>query len=125
MYDASAKIKKSNVSSDECLCHGPVIFEDLCAMLMRSQSHKVVLVADTEKASLQVSLQGKDTDVAIFLLLKDITNPVTKENIAVPRFTRILIGVMSRSIHTCFYYISPPYSERGSCFKENRKGCLC
>ena len=77
-------------------------------MLMRSQSHKVVLVADTEKASLQVSLQGKDTDVAIFLLLKDITNPVTTENIAVPRFTRILIGVMSRSIHTCFYYISPP-----------------
>lgn len=115
MYDASAKIKKINVSSDECLCYGPVIFEDLCAMLMRSQSHKVVLVADTEKAFLQVSLQGKDTDVAMFLLLKDITNPVITENITVPRFTRILIGVMYRSIHTCFYYISLPFTDLKTC----------
>ena len=93
--DASGKTKKSNVSLNECLYHGPVILEDLCALLMRFQSQKVVFVADTEKEFLQVGLQEKDRNVTRFLWLKDIRKPVTTENTAVLGFTRIPFDVIS------------------------------
>ena len=51
------------MSLNECLYPGPVILGDLCALLMRFQSPKVVLVADIEKAFLQVCLQEKGRDV--------------------------------------------------------------
>ena len=95
VYDAAAKTKKSNVSLNKCLYRGPVILEDFCPLLMRFQSHKVVLVADIGKAFPQVDLQEKDRDVARFLWLKDITKPVITENIAVLRFTGIPFGVIS------------------------------
>lgn len=80
VYNATTKIK-SNVSLNECLYCGPVILEDLAALLMRFWSHKVVLVDDIEKAFLHVGLQEKDKDVTRFLWLKDITKLVTHENI--------------------------------------------
>ena len=67
VYDASTRTMKSNVSSNECLQHDPVILKDLCILLIRLQSHKVVLVPNLEKAFLQVSLQEKDRDVTRFL----------------------------------------------------------
>ena len=45
VYDASVRTKKSNVSLNECLYRGHVVLEDLHTLLMRFQSHKVVLVA--------------------------------------------------------------------------------
>ena len=95
MYDASPKTKKGNLSLNECLYRGTVILEDLRAHLMRFRSHKVILVADIEKAFLQVGLQIKDRDATRFLCLKDITKPVTTENIVVLTFTRIPFGVIS------------------------------
>ena len=62
---------------------------------MRFRSYKIVLVADIEKAFLQVDLQEKDCDVTRFLWLKDITKPVTTENIAALRFTRIPFCMIS------------------------------
>ena len=67
VYDVSAKTKKGNLSLNECLYRGPVILENLCALLIRFRLHKVVLVADIEKAFLQVGLQEKDRDVTRFL----------------------------------------------------------
>ena len=61
---------------------------------MRFQSQKVVLVADIEKAFLQVGLQEKDRDVTKFLGFKNITKPVPIESIVVLRFTRIPSGVI-------------------------------
>ena len=49
VYDASAKIKRSVKSLNECLYRGPVILEDLCGLFLRFRMKKIGLVSDIEK----------------------------------------------------------------------------
>ncbi len=65
MYDASAKTKRHN-SLNECLFRGPVILEELCALLIRFRLGSIALVIDIEKAFLQVGLIEKSRDVTRF-----------------------------------------------------------
>lgn len=96
VYDASAKTSPENKSLNECLYRGPVMLQDLCGLLMRFRLNKVVLVADIEKAFLQISLQPTERDVTRFLWIKDIENPATNyHNIQEYRFTRVPFGVIS------------------------------
>ena len=87
VFDASAKTKKSNLSLNECLHRGPVILEDLCGLLIRFRKKRIGTVADIKKVFLQVAVQQKDRDVSRFLWLKDITKPLTTDNIAAYRFS--------------------------------------
>ena len=75
VFDASPKTRKKNQSLNKSLHRGPVILEDLCGLLLRFRLHKVALVADVEKAFLQVGLQPDDRDVTRFLWLKDPCKP--------------------------------------------------
>ena len=60
LFGTSAKTRKKNRSLNESLHHGPVILKYLCGLLLRFRLHKVALVADVEKAFLQVGLQPDD-----------------------------------------------------------------
>ena len=71
VYDASAKTKNENKSLNECLYRGPVILNDLCGLLMRFRLHQIAIVADIEKAFLQIGIQPNQRDVTRFLWLKD------------------------------------------------------
>ena len=62
VYDASARTNKSAASLNECMLRGPVILEDLCGILLRFRMHHIALVADIEKAFLQVSLCKRDRE---------------------------------------------------------------
>ena len=86
-FDASAKTRRKNQSLNESLLRGHVILEDLCWLLLRFRLHKVALVADVEKAFLQVGLQPDDRDVTRFLWLKDPSKPTLEKNVQVLRFT--------------------------------------
>ena len=81
VYDASAKTKKTNLSLNECLYRGPVILEDLCRLLLRFRMKRIGIIADVEKAFLKISLQPKERDVARFLWLKNIKQPVLPNNL--------------------------------------------
>ena len=46
VFDASTKTRKNNESLNESFHHSPVIFGDLCGLLLRFRLRKVALVAD-------------------------------------------------------------------------------
>ena len=95
VYDASAKTKKSNPSLNECLHRVPVILEGICGLLMIFRTKKVGIIADIEKAFLQIGLQPKERDVTRLLWLKDINLPVTPTNTITYRFARVPFGITS------------------------------
>ena len=95
VYDASAKSRKGNQSLNECMHRGPVLIEDLCGLLLRFRTNKVALVADIEKAFLQIALQESERDVTRFLWLKNLKKPVTEDNIQIYRFSRVPFGVIA------------------------------
>ena len=101
VYDASAKIKRSVKSLNECLYKGPVILEDLCGLLLRFRMKKIGLVSDIEKAFLQVELHEVARDVTRFLWLKDTQKPGSKDNLQVADSKDYLL----ESFQACFYLV--------------------
>ena len=101
VFDASAKTRKANHSLNACLHRGPVILEDLCGLLMRVRLNKVALIADVEKAFLQVGLQPDDRDVTRFFWLKDVTKPTLENNVQVHQSS---IWHDFQSVPTCCDY---------------------
>lgn len=96
VYDASAKTKADNKSLNESLYRGPVMIQDLCGMLIRFRIHPIAIVADIEKAFLQVGLQVDQRDVTRFLWLKDSSKQtIGNGNVQEYRFCRVPFGVIS------------------------------
>ena len=95
VYDASAKTKRSEQSLNDCLYRGPVILPDLYGLLLRFRMSPVGIIADIEKAFLNVGLQVSDRDVTRFLWLRDPTNTNLDNNLQIYRFCRIPFGVIS------------------------------
>ena len=89
------KQSKGNISLNECLHRGPIILENLCSLLLRFRTKKIGIIADIEKAFLQVSIQEKDRDVTSFLWIKDIRKKELNENIETYRSTRVPFGIIS------------------------------
>ena len=72
------------------------MLHDLCRMLIRFHIHPIAMVADIEKAFLQISLQRNQQNVTRFFWLKDIENPtMSRDNIQEYRFCRVPFGVIS------------------------------
>uniref|UniRef100_A0A1I7VWU5 Reverse transcriptase domain-containing protein n=1 Tax=Loa loa TaxID=7209 RepID=A0A1I7VWU5_LOALO len=94
VFDASAKTNEGP-SLNECLYKGPVMLPLLIGILLRARQGRYLVIADVEKAFLQVSLKQEDRDVTRFLWLKDKSKGAIKENLVIFRFTRVPFGVVS------------------------------
>lgn len=94
VYDASAKLKDQQ-SLNQCLYRGPCMLQDLTALLLNFRMYKTGIVADVEKAFLQVGLQEEDRNVTRFLWVKDVNKPLSNENLIHLRFCRVPFGVIS------------------------------
>ena len=96
VYDASAKARKENKSLNECLYRGPVLLNDLCGLLMRFRWNHIAIVADIEKAFLQIGLQPDQRDVTRFFRIEDSSQArLDYDNIQEYRFRRVPFGVIS------------------------------
>ncbi|VDK17567.1 unnamed protein product [Anisakis simplex] len=95
VYDASASAPKGHSLNDN-LYRGPVMLPDLTGVLLRLRLYKITIIADLEKAFLQVALKEPDRDATRFLWLKDPTQPLSPINPIISyRFRRVLFGAKS------------------------------
>ena len=83
VYDASAKTRQTNKSLNDCLLRGPVMLPDLCGLLLRFRLHPIAVIADVEKAFLNIGLHDQDRDVTRLLWLKNPKNALTEQNLEV------------------------------------------
>ena len=67
-------------SLNECLHRSPVIWEDLCGLLLRLRTNRIEIIEGIEKVFLQVGLHQVDRDITRFIWLKDINGKVTDNN---------------------------------------------
>ncbi|CAC5379123.1 unnamed protein product [Mytilus coruscus] len=96
VYDASAKSNNEVNSLNECLYRGPVLLKNLCGIFMRFRLNQVAIVAEIEKAYLQVRLQKSDRDVTRFLWLKNYKDGYASDaNLQEYRFCRVPFGIIS------------------------------
>ena len=96
VYDASARISKGSNSLNDCLLRGPNLLPSLCGVLLRFRAETAVLLADIEKAFLQLSVRPGDRDVTRFLWYRDCSKPhVIDDNLDVYRFRRVPFGIVS------------------------------
>ncbi|XP_071171227.1 uncharacterized protein [Mytilus edulis] len=95
VYDASAKPNNEVNSLNECLYRGPVLLRNLCGIFMRFRLNQVAIVADIEKAFLQVGLPKGDRDVTRFLWLKNYKDRYASDTNLQDRFCRVPFGIIS------------------------------
>ena len=93
VYDVSSKECKSDVSLNCCLHVGPSLTPQLFHVLLRFRERLVALVADIEKAFLNVEVDKCDRDAQIFLWVRDVSDE--EINPVVYRFCRVVFGVNS------------------------------
>ena len=94
VYDASDKTKPENNSLNECLYRGPILLHNLTGILLRFCMKQIAMVADIEKAFLQVGLQEDAKDVTRFFWLKNKTLTNVENNIQAYRFCRVPFGII-------------------------------
>jgi hypothetical protein len=100
VFDASAKMKGKN-SLNDIIFQGPTLLPDLLGLILRFRLKKYVLLADLEKAFLQLNLDESVRDTTRFLWLKDETiskipssnKEITFNDLQIYRFARMPFGV--------------------------------
>ena len=93
VYDASAKAQRCSVSLNDCLHAGPSLNPLLFDILLPFREQMVALVADIEKAFLNIEVHEKDRDSLRFLWVDNVLRG--NLNLAVYQFCRVVFAVNS------------------------------
>ena len=89
VLDGAAKSSKFDFAINDCLSKGPNLLASLFAVLLRFRLFKVPVLADIEKAFLQVCIHEDDIDSMRILWYKDVSK---SREIAVFRYLRVVFG---------------------------------
>ena len=112
VYDASAKGDNGKSASlNDCLHVGPSLNPLLFDILVRFRQKRIVLIANIEKAFLNVEVDKVDQDCLRFLWLKHVQN--ANSEIEVYRFCRVVLGLNSSPflLNTTLRYHFSKYKE--------------
>uniref|UniRef100_A0A914HXT2 DUF5641 domain-containing protein n=3 Tax=Globodera rostochiensis TaxID=31243 RepID=A0A914HXT2_GLORO len=99
VMDASAKPKTNPgaPSLNDCLYTGPLLLKELTGVLLRFRRMPRVLLADIEKAFLQLGVREQDRNATRFLWVKNpketSLDPLQRDDILVYRFCRVSFGL--------------------------------
>ena len=93
VYDASSRANGRETSLNDCLHVGPSLTPLLFDILLRFRCNKVAMIADIEKAFLNVEVDARDRDCLRFLWVDDINKE--EPSMVVFRFCRVVFGVNS------------------------------
>ena len=109
VYDASAKARKGDKSLNGCLHTGPSMTSLLYDVLLRMRAPLVILIADIEKAFLQIELDKGDRDFLRLLWFEDPTAEEREDKKC--RYARVIFGAgpspfLMRDIEASFEEIS-------------------
>ncbi|KAL3092962.1 hypothetical protein niasHS_004989 [Heterodera schachtii] len=133
VMDASAKPanRKGAPSLNECLHTGPLLLNELTGILLRWRRMKHLILADIEKAFLQLSVREEDRDATRFLWLEDpqkteISSP-TYVRTVVFRFCRVSFGLTTSPFllnatireHLSFYDTALPQTILENLYVDN------
>ena len=89
MYDASAK--DPGTSLNDCLHTGPSLDTLIFDILIRFRVYKVAMIADIEKAFLNIAIAPEHRDYLRFFWVDDIRSE--SPNIVTLRFARLVFGL--------------------------------
>ena len=78
VYDASVRAKKGMKSLNECLYQGLITLPNMCGVLIRFRMYFIAILADIEKAFIQIGIQENERDVTRLLWF---TDPIKSEKI--------------------------------------------
>lgn len=114
VFEASAKVKPDCPSLNDCTFTGPPLTPSIADILMRCRAHKVGLVADIEKAFLNIAVDEQQRDLMRFLWIDDVRKD--DPNIEIYRFCRVIFGMNCSPFllnatlrhHVTEYYESDP-----------------
>ncbi|UYV84483.1 hypothetical protein LAZ67_X002352 [Cordylochernes scorpioides] len=90
VFDASCKTK-GGWSLNDCLAKGPNLLELIPDIMLRFRLNKIGVVADIEKAFLQISVEKEDRQFLRFLWWED----GKQENLRIYQHKRVVFGVTS------------------------------
>ena len=101
VYDGSAKCFKVGIalpSLNDALDKGPLLLRDLTGVLMRLRRFRIAIIADIEKAFLQLTLLPSDRDSCRFLWIERPLEEIDPEqaflsHLTVYRFRRVSFGL--------------------------------
>ena len=95
VHDTSSKLK--DPSLNDCLEASESRYTDLFRTLIRFRLHNTAVVADIEKAFLNIGIQEDDRDTLRFLWKEDPFDTTSK--LKVLQFTRVCFGLVSSIFH--------------------------
>ena len=93
VLDASAKGKKNQTSLNDCMEKGPCLLPHIPILLIKFRLHNIAILADIEKAFLQIGISECDRDALRILWTDEPWNP--QSDLKIYRYTALIFGLKS------------------------------
>ncbi|TMS33284.1 hypothetical protein L596_001043 [Steinernema carpocapsae] len=92
VFDASAHLRGCP-SLNDTMYQGPSLIPLILGIMLRIRTGRILLLADVEKAFLQIKLHTSERDAVRFILLKDPNKKPDRDNWVIYRYTCVPFGI--------------------------------